>query len=90
MAYKPQVISADIVSHNKKNGLVEIVANLDDRSVCRVTYENVNGEHKPSNISRLLVQPCPICKKDFLCKCMDRYLEPIANQAIAITGAPTA
>lgn len=84
MAYKPVVRDAQIVSNNKKkNGLFEVVTKLEDRSVCRVTFETDEEQGiRASHISRLLVEPCPVCKKDFLCNCMKTYMNTIADQAI--------
>ncbi|AEI41535.1 hypothetical protein [Paenibacillus mucilaginosus] len=91
MAYNPQVTDAKVVSYNPKNGLFEIVANLKDRTVCRLTYESdETGGAKATHISRLLQEPCPICRKDFLCNCMDKFKENIAGQALEHTGVPTA
>lgn len=91
MAYQPQVIDAKIVSHNPKNGLFEIVAQLKDRTVCRVIYEtDASGKPVPTHINRLLKEPCPICRKDFLCNCMSKFKEDISAQALDKAGAPTA
>ena len=89
MAYNPQVVDAKIVSHNEKNGLFEIVAQLKDRTVCRVIYEqDAAGGAKATHINRLLKEPCPICRKDFLCNCMSRFKEDISSQALNLTGTP--
>ncbi|WP_426453955.1 hypothetical protein ACP26L_15995 [Paenibacillus sp. S-38] len=91
MAYNPQVTDAKVVSHNPKNGLFEIVASLKDRTVCRLTYETDEaGGARATHISRLLQEPCPICRKDFLCNCMDKFKENISAQALEHTGVPTA
>ncbi|ALS22441.1 MULTISPECIES: hypothetical protein [Paenibacillus] len=89
MAYNPQVVDAKIVSHNSKNGLFEIVAQLKDRTVCRLIYEqDVSGGAKVTHINRLLKEPCPICRKDYLCNCMGRFKEDISSQALNLTGMP--
>ncbi|MCZ8521539.1 MULTISPECIES: hypothetical protein [Paenibacillus] len=91
MAYNPQVIDAKIVSHNPKNGLFEVVASLKDRTVCRLTFEtDESGTAKATHISRLLQEPCPICRKDFLCNCMDKFIDKISVQALDQAGTPTA
>lgn len=89
MAYNPQVVDAKIVSHNTKNGLFEIVAQLKDRTVCRLTYEqDASGQARATHINRLLKEPCPICRKDFLCNCMTRFKEIISEQALEKAGTP--
>ncbi|WJH34273.1 hypothetical protein MJA45_17280 [Paenibacillus aurantius] len=81
MPYQPKVAEAKIVSHNEKNGLMEVVVVLEDRNHCRVTYETLpSGEKVPTDISRLHKEPCPVCKKDYLCNCMDPYLPEIGEQ----------
>ncbi|TVY10160.1 hypothetical protein FPZ49_10255 [Paenibacillus cremeus] len=89
MAYNPQVVDAKIVSNNPKNGLFEVVTQLKDRTVCRLTFgKDAAGVAVPTHISRLLKEPCPVCRKDFLCNCMSRYKETISSQALSLTGTP--
>lgn len=89
MAYQPQVANAKIVSHNPKNGLFEIVAELKDRTVCRLFYQKeADGAITPTHISRLQKEPCPICRKDFLCNCMSRFMHEISEQSVDIAGTP--
>jgi hypothetical protein len=84
MAYEPQVVEAKIVSDNPKNGLFEVLAVLKDRTKCRIAFERnaSTGEEIASHVNRLFTEPCPICRKDFLCNCMTRYLPSIAEQAL--------
>jgi hypothetical protein len=84
LAYDPQVVDAKIVSDNKKNGLFEVVAYLTDRNQCRLIFERdpETGKGKVTNINRLLKEPCPICRKDYLCNCLERYMNGIADQAM--------
>ncbi|SFL83194.1 hypothetical protein SAMN03159341_110146 [Paenibacillus sp. 1_12] len=90
MAYQPKVINAEIVSNNPKNGLFEVVVNLKDRTSCRLIYEKKADNATPfaSHINRLLNEPCPICRKDFLCDCMTKYKEDISEQALELVGTP--
>jgi hypothetical protein len=84
MAYNPQVVDAKIVSDNPKNGLFEVVATLKDRTKTRIGFERdpQTGEERVSHISRLFTEPCPVCRKDFLCNCMSRFMDTIAEQAL--------
>lgn len=88
MAYQAKVVEATLVSENKQNGFFEIVAVLADRNRCRVTFEidPQTGAPKATHINRLYTVPCGICKKDFLCYCLDRYIEVIAVQALELAG----
>lgn len=88
MAYQPKVVEAEVVSENPKNGLFEIKVVMQDRNHCRLIFERDLTTNKitPTHINRLYKEPCAICKKDFLCNCMTRFLDPIAEQALAMTG----
>ncbi|OXM87856.1 hypothetical protein [Paenibacillus rigui] len=92
MAYQPQVVSAEIVSNNPKNGLFEMVVKLKDRTHCRLTFEKdaATGSARVTTVNRLLKEPCPICRKDFECHCMGRFKEEISAQALQLAGTPTA
>jgi hypothetical protein len=85
MAYDPQVVDAKIVSDNKKNGLFEIVVVLKDRNQCRLFFERdpETGVGKVTSLNRLMKEPCPICRKDYLCNCLDRFKQTIADQAMS-------
>ncbi|NHN30685.1 hypothetical protein [Paenibacillus agricola] len=90
MAYQPKVMKAEIVSNNTKNGLFEVLVHLKDRTSCRLTYgkDTATGTAVASHINRLLYEPCPICRKDFLCNCMNKYKEDISQQALELVGTP--
>jgi hypothetical protein len=85
MAYDPQVVDAKIVSDNKKNGLFEVVAYLKDRNQVRLTFarDPETGTNKVTDVNRLQNEPCAICRKDYLCNCMERYMDNIAEQSLA-------
>ncbi|WP_438446595.1 hypothetical protein [Gorillibacterium sp. sgz5001074] len=88
MAYQPKVIDAKVVSENPNNGYFEIVAELHDRNRCRLTFEKdpETGTPKVTHVNRLYTVPCGICKKDFLCYCLNRYMDDIGAQALEFTG----
>ncbi|GAA4878591.1 hypothetical protein GCM10023310_68310 [Paenibacillus vulneris] len=90
MAYQPQVVDAKIVSNNPKNGLFEIVVNLKDRTSCRLIFEKdpATGEAIVTHVNRLQKEPCPICRKDYLCNCMTSYKDEISSQALQLVGTP--
>lgn len=91
MAYQPQVVNAKLVSRNEKNGFSEVVVDLADRNQARLMFEKdpVSGKDKATHINRLYTVPCAICKKDFLCFCLNRYKDDIAEQALSKIGQPS-
>lgn len=88
MAYRPQVVNAKLVHKNEKNGFFEVVVELADRNEARLMFEKdpVTGKEKATHINRLYTVPCAICKKDFLCSCLNRYMDDIAEQALNLIG----
>ncbi|MFD2612245.1 hypothetical protein [Paenibacillus gansuensis] len=84
MAYRPQVVSTEIVSKNQSNDIFQVIAQLEDRNSCRLTFNGdlETGTPKATHISRMLKEPCPICRKDYLCNCFTRYIEPISAQVL--------
>lgn len=88
MAYQPQVISAKRQHVNEKNGFSEVIVELADRNQARLMFEKdpVSGKEKATHINRLYTVPCAICKKDFLCYCLNRYKDDIAEQALEKIG----
>lgn len=85
MAYQPEVVEAKKVSENENNGFFEIMVELSDHNRCRLAFQQDPKTGKPlaTHIRRLHTVPCVICKKDTLCHCYERFLEPIAEQALA-------
>lgn len=72
MSYRPNIVKFQEASSNEKEGLYEFTMSLADGTECRVFYQRY-PEWTITNISRLLKTPCPVCHKDFICKCMDRF-----------------
>ena len=54
---------------------------LVDGTQCRVFYSKA-PEWKMTAISRLQKTPCPVCRKDFICKCMDQWSGDLHQQMI--------
>lgn len=79
MSYKPRVDSVIKASSNEKEGLYEFIVHLADGSECRVFY-NRFPKWQLTNISRLQKTPCPVCRKDFICNCMNSFTGEIAQQ----------
>ncbi|CAH1203475.1 MULTISPECIES: hypothetical protein [Paenibacillus] len=79
MSYRPSIATLQIASKNEKDGLYEFTMKLVDGTHCRVFYSRT-PEWKLTNISRLQKTPCPVCRKDFICKCMDQYAADLHQQ----------
>ncbi|WP_336759550.1 hypothetical protein [Paenibacillus sp. USHLN196] len=81
MSYRPRIADLELAYGNKEDGLYEFKMNLVDGTKCRVFYSR-SPEWKMTNISRLQKTPCPVCRKDFICKCMDQWATDLHHQMI--------
>ena len=79
MSYRPSITNVTKASSNDKEGLYEFIIKLADGTECRAFY-NRFPEWKMTNISRLLKTPCPVCRKDFICKCMESFTADFEEQ----------
>lgn len=79
MSYRPNVENVTMAGSNEKEGLYEFIVKLADGTECRVFYHRF-PEWRLTNISRLQKTPCPVCRKDFICKCMDNFSGDIERQ----------
>lgn len=79
MSYRPSVDNVTKAGSNEKDGLYEFIVTMADGTECRVFYSR-NPQWRLMNISRLQKTPCPVCRKDFICKCMDSFSDAIGRQ----------
>lgn len=79
MSYRPSVENMTKASSNEKEGLYEFIVKMTDGTACRVFFRR-DPEWRLTDISRLQKTPCPVCRKDFICKCMDRFSSEIRRQ----------
>ncbi|ALP35621.1 hypothetical protein ASL14_05010 [Paenibacillus sp. IHB B 3084] len=79
MSYRPNIVNFTLAGSNEKEGLYEFKMSLADGTECRV-FSQRNPEWTLTNISRLLTTPCPVCHKDFICKCMDMFHDEFLEQ----------
>lgn len=79
MSYRPSINDVTKAAGNENDGLYEFIVKLADGTECRVFYHRF-PEWKLTNISRLQKTPCPVCRKDFICKCMDSFAGEIGRQ----------
>ncbi|MDF2723218.1 MAG: hypothetical protein K0Q59_2893 [Paenibacillus sp.] len=69
---------------NEKLGLYQFVATFANKTKCRIFYEK-NPDWKINSVTRLLYVPCPICRRDYFCGCLDRFTNEI-HQEIQDSG----
>lgn len=79
MPYKPQITNVTKAGSNEKEGLYEFIINLADGTGCRIFY-NRFPDWKMMDVSRLGRTPCPVCRKDFICKCMEKFSSDFDQQ----------
>jgi hypothetical protein len=79
MAFKPVITNIQPSDVNEKEGMFQYVVTLSDQSKHRL-FLTKNPKWKLNNINRLLNIPCPICRKDYYCKCMDRHLAAFEDE----------
>ncbi|MNW36341.1 hypothetical protein SAMN04488542_11677 [Fontibacillus panacisegetis] len=79
MSYRPSIDNVTKAASNDKDGLYEFIVKLVDGTECRVFYHRF-PEWRLTNISRLQKTPCPVCRKDFICKCMDSFTGEFERQ----------
>ena len=79
MSYRPSIAQLQVASKNVKDGLYEFTLQLVDGTKCRVFYSK-SPDWKMTAISRLQKTPCPVCRKDFICKCMDQWSGDLHQQ----------
>ncbi|AJY76401.1 hypothetical protein [Paenibacillus beijingensis] len=75
MAFRPIVVDSKLVGSNAKTGLYQVLVKLRDGSQCRVFYNN-----KEATVNRLQTTPCPICRRDYYCNCLDKFTDQITSQ----------
>ncbi|GJM78026.1 hypothetical protein HMSSN139_05220 [Paenibacillus sp. HMSSN-139] len=81
MSYRPNVVNVTKAGSNKNDGLYEFIVNMADGTACRVFYHR-NPEWRLTNVSRLQKTPCPVCRKDFICQCMEKFSGEINRQMV--------
>ncbi len=79
VSYRPQISNVTKAGSNVEEGLYEFIISLADGTECRVFY-NRFPEWKMTNVSRLGKTPCPVCRKDFICKCMEKFSVDLDQQ----------
>ncbi|GGG19794.1 hypothetical protein GCM10010913_47420 [Paenibacillus aceti] len=81
MSYRPSIQNVSIAGSNEKEGLYEFAVKLADGTQCRVFYHRF-PEWRLTNINRLQKTPCPVCRKDYICNCMEGFAEEFHSQLV--------
>lgn len=64
---------------NEKLGHYQFLVTFADKTKCRIFYDK-NPDWKISSVTRLLTVPCPICRRDYYCSCLDRFTDEIHRE----------
>jgi hypothetical protein len=64
---------------NEKDGHYQFLVTFADKTQCRVFYSK-NPDWKLDSVTRLLTVPCPICRRDYFCNCLDRFTDVIDRE----------
>jgi len=78
---KLMIDNVQLSDHNEEDGLYQFIVTFKDSAKARV-YMRRNPEWHLTAVSRLLNVPCPICRKDYYCKCYEKYGDEIERQLI--------
>jgi hypothetical protein len=81
MSYRPSIQNVSIAGSNEKEGLYEFAVKLADGTQCRVFYHRF-PEWRLTNVNRLQKTPCPVCRKDYICNCMEDFKEDFHSQLV--------
>ncbi|MEK3733777.1 MULTISPECIES: hypothetical protein [Paenibacillus] len=79
MSYRPKIANVTKAGSNDKEGLYEFIVSLADGTQCRVFY-NRFPDWEMTALTRLGKVPCPVCHKDFICKCMEKFQDDFDRQ----------
>lgn len=78
---KLMIDDVQLSDRDESSGLYQFIVTFKNRSKARVFMHSQPNWHVTS-VSRLLNVPCPICRKDYYCKCFDNYSGEIERQLI--------
>ncbi|WP_166243913.1 hypothetical protein [Paenibacillus turpanensis] len=77
LAVKDVVLS----DNNTTDHLYQFIVTFENGSKARA-FVVKNPEWKLTGVSRLLQLPCPICMKDYYCKCFEHHSDVIESQLL--------
>jgi len=81
MPFKVKITDLAVSDMNKDLGLYQFIATLTDGSKCRLFYTK-NPDFKLSEVNRLQSVPCPVCRKDYYCNCMNRFIADFEREIV--------
>jgi len=86
MSFNPRIVDIQKSDANDKTKLYQYVVTLTDKSKYRL-FLSKNPDWKLNSANRLLNIPCPMCRKDYYCKCMDKHLEKLESEFLSKIGS---
>lgn len=86
MAFNPKITDMEVSDINEKTKLYQYVVTLHDKSKYRL-FLSKNPEWNLQSANRLLNIPCPMCRKDYYCKCMDKHLDKLEAEFLTKIGS---
>lgn len=66
---------------NPKNDLYQFIITLGEGSKARVFFKK-SPDWKLIGVNRLLNIPCPLCRKDYYCNCLEKNADEIERQIL--------
>ncbi|SDT40675.1 hypothetical protein SAMN05444162_4162 [Paenibacillaceae bacterium GAS479] len=75
MSYRPLVTNSRLAERNDATQLFQVVVKLKDGGECRLFYGP-----EGTKINRLQTTPCSVCRRDYYCNCMDKFVDVISSQ----------
>ncbi|MCQ6561159.1 hypothetical protein [Paenibacillus mendelii] len=85
MAFNPKITDIQPSDSNEKTKLYQYVVTLTDKSKYRL-FLSKNPDWSLNSANRLLNIPCPMCRKDYYCKCMDKHLPQLESEFLSKLG----
>lgn len=76
MSFNPKIVEVLPSDANESANLYQYVVTLQDRSKYRL-FLSKQPHWKLESVNRLLNIPCPMCRKDYYCKCMDKHIDKL-------------
>jgi hypothetical protein len=81
MAFYPTIKDLQESDKNPEQNLYQYIATLTDQSKHRLFLKKDEaGEWVLMGANRLLNIPCPICRKDYYCKCINDYMPQLEDE----------
>ncbi|MFC4775583.1 hypothetical protein ACFO9Q_02145 [Paenibacillus sp. GCM10023252] len=81
MAFSSEIKHIQTSDVNEKSGLYQYVVTTVDQSKYRL-FLTKDPDWKLKDVNRLLNFPCPVCRKDYYCKCANKHMPELEAEFI--------